>query len=118
MSENEIETNTEQTENAEFVRFSKIRKLFVAETIENKEKKEIKLRISGDAKFDVMRYLDEKVKQGVMELVSLLPRTSKGENKGSLKRVTITKDDVEKAIQKYMTSLVVLDEVNEESDEE
>ncbi len=40
-----------------------------------------------------MEYLDNKVKEGVVELIERLPKKSKGEHKGELKRITIQDED-------------------------
>jgi histone H3/H4 len=52
-----------------------------------------KIRIAGDAKDKVAEYLDKAVEAAVKEIISKLPRKSKGEGKGSLKRITIQAED-------------------------
>ncbi|MHA1734502.1 MAG: hypothetical protein ACTSU5_21395 [Promethearchaeota archaeon] len=71
---------------AQFVLSSKIKTLFVGPNGE-------KVRISGAAKSLVLKYLDDKVKEGVQELIDKLPKKSKGKNKGLLKRITIQAED-------------------------
>ncbi|GAB4320543.1 MAG: hypothetical protein Kow0069_24530 [Promethearchaeota archaeon] len=54
-----------------------------------------KIRIAGEVKDAVMKYLDEKVKEAVDALIAKLPTKSKGKEKGQLKRVTIKPEDLE-----------------------
>ncbi|MHA1820349.1 MAG: hypothetical protein ACTSU2_15045 [Promethearchaeota archaeon] len=70
---------------AKYVRTSIVKSLFV--------EGDTKIRISADAKDKVWEYLDKKVEEGVKELINKLPRKSKGEKKGELKRITISPDD-------------------------
>lgn len=70
---------------SKYIRTSIVKELFVFE--------ETKIRISADAKEKVFEYLDGKVKEGVIELIEKLPRKTKGEHKGKLKRITLLSDD-------------------------
>jgi hypothetical protein len=70
---------------AKYVRISKIKELLVEEGT--------KIRISGEAKVDVAKYLDGAVEKAVKELIDKLPRKSKGDKKGELKRITILPED-------------------------
>ncbi len=70
----------------QFILSSKVKALFLGPNGE-------KIRIAGDAKDKVMQYLDEKVKEGVQELIQKLPTKSKGAKKGELKRLTLQPDD-------------------------
>lgn len=72
---------------SKYVRTSIVRDLF--------QEGEQKIRISADAKPMVYEYLDNKVQEGVKELIDKLPRKSKGANKGDFKRVTIQERDFE-----------------------
>jgi len=72
---------------ARFVRVSKIRDLLI--------EGETKIRVAGDAKDNVYEYLDKAVEAAVKELINKLPRKSKGQSKGELKRITIQKQDFE-----------------------
>ena len=56
-------------------------------------KQSIKIRISAGAMSKVMEYLDNKVDEGVKELIAKLPTKTKGEHKGELKRITILEED-------------------------
>lgn len=71
---------------AKYIRSSKVKELFV----EGEEK----IRISGEAKADVWKFLDDWVAKGVKEIIKKLPRISKGENTGKLKRITVMKEDL------------------------
>jgi hypothetical protein len=70
---------------AKYVRISKIKELLIEEGT--------KIRISGEAKEKVAEYLDTKVAEAVKALIDKLPRKSKGEKKGDLKRITILPED-------------------------
>ncbi len=70
---------------AKYVRVSKIRDLLI--------EGEQKIRIAGDAKAKVAEFLDKAVENAVKELISKLPRKSKGDSKGELKRFTIQAQD-------------------------
>ena len=70
---------------AKYVRVSKIRELMI--------EGETKIRIAGDAKEKVNEYLDKAIEAAVKELIAKLPRKSKGQSKGDLKRITIQVDD-------------------------
>jgi hypothetical protein len=70
---------------AKYVRISKIKELLIEE--------QTKIRISGEAKGAVAKYLDEAVEKAVKELIDKLPRKSKGDKKGELKRITINLED-------------------------
>jgi formaldehyde-activating enzyme involved in methanogenesis len=72
---------------ARFIRVSKIRDLLI--------EGETKIRVAGDAKDNVYEYLDKAVEAAVKELINKLPRKSKGQSKGELKRITIQKQDFE-----------------------
>lgn len=74
---------------AKFVRISKIKELLIEEGT--------KIRISGEAKVDVAKYLDQAVEKAVKELIDKLPRKSKGDKKGELKRITILPEDFKPA---------------------
>ena len=68
-----------------YIRSSKIKELFKV----GKQN----IRISADAKDKVYKYLDGKVAEGVGEILDKLPRKTKGESKGELKRITIFPTD-------------------------
>ena len=70
-----------------YIRSSKIKELFVV--------KDQSIRISADAKDMVYEYLDNKVKEGVEEILNKLPRKTKGDSKGELKRITVFPSDFE-----------------------
>jgi hypothetical protein len=70
-----------------YIRSSKIKDLFKV--------KEQNIRISADAKELVYEYLDNKVKEGVEEILAKLPRKTKGDSKGELKRITVFPSDFE-----------------------
>lgn len=70
-----------------YVRVSKIRDLL--------SEGDTKIRISGDAKDKVNEYLDQAVENAVKDLINRLPRKSKGNSKGELKRITIQAEDFE-----------------------
>lgn len=72
---------------ARFIRVSKIRDLLI--------EGETKIRVAGDAKDNVYEYLDKAVEAAVKELINKLPRKSKGQSKGELKRITIQRQDFE-----------------------
>ena len=71
---------------AKYIRVSKVKELFY-----NKEQQ---IRISGEAKADIWKFLDDYVAKGVQELISRLPRKSKGDRKGELSRITLTKEEL------------------------
>jgi hypothetical protein len=71
---------------AKYIRSSKVKELFV----EGEEK----IRISGEAKGEVWKFLDEWVAKGVKQIIKNMPRISKGENTGKLKRITVMKEDM------------------------
>jgi hypothetical protein len=71
---------------AKYIRSSKVKELF----IEGEEK----IRISGEAKGEVWKFLDEWVAKGVKEIIKHMPRISKGDNVGKLKRITVMKEDM------------------------
>lgn len=68
-----------------YIRVSKIRDLLV--------EGDAKIRIAGDAKDLVYEYLDNAVEQACKDLIDKLPRKSKGDNKGELKRITLQTED-------------------------
>jgi len=70
---------------AKYVRISKVKELFVENAV--------KIRVSGDAKEDIAKYLDAAIEKAVKELINKLPRKSKGDKKGGLSRITIQHDD-------------------------
>jgi len=70
-----------------FIRSSKIKELFKV----NKQN----IRISAEAKDLVHKFLDEKVAEGVKEILDKLPRKTKGDSKGELKRITVFPSDFE-----------------------
>lgn len=70
-----------------YIRSSKIKELFKV----NKQS----IRISAEAKELVYKYLDNKVKEGVEEILNKLPRKTKGDSKGELKRITVFPSDFE-----------------------
>lgn len=74
---------------AKYIRSSIVKELFVVKQGND----EIKIRISANAKDKVMEYLDQKVAEGVQELIEKLPKKSKGDSKGELKRITILPED-------------------------
>ena len=68
-----------------YIRSSKIKDLFKV--------KGQNIRIAADAKDLVHKYLDNKVKEGVEEILAKLPRKTKGDSKGELKRITVFPSD-------------------------
>lgn len=70
---------------AKYVRISKIKELLI--------EGEQKIRIAGAAKEKVAEYLDKAVAAAVKDLIAKLPRKSKGDSKGELKRITIQDED-------------------------
>jgi hypothetical protein len=68
-----------------YVRVSKIKELLV--------EGDTKIRVAGEAKEKLAEYLDNAVKAAVKEIINKLPRKSKGEGKGELKRITIQAED-------------------------
>lgn len=70
-----------------YIRSSKIKDLF---NVNNQS-----IRISAEAKDLVHKYLDGKVQEGVEEILNKLPRKTKGDSKGELKRITIFPSDFE-----------------------
>jgi hypothetical protein len=70
-----------------YIRSSKIKDLF--------EVNGQSIRISAEAKDLVHKYLDGKVKEGVDEILNKLPRKTKGDSKGELKRITVFPSDFE-----------------------
>ncbi|TFG19177.1 MAG: hypothetical protein EU530_07095 [Promethearchaeota archaeon] len=75
------------TYDVKYIRSSKIKDLFKV----NKQS----IRISAEAKDMVYKFLDDKVKEGVDEILNKLPRKTKGDSKGELKRITIFPSDFE-----------------------
>ncbi len=75
------------TYDVKYIRSSKIKDLFKV----NKQS----IRISAEAKDMVYKFLDDKVKEGVEEILNKLPRKTKGDSKGELKRITIFPSDFE-----------------------
>jgi hypothetical protein len=72
---------------AKFVRISKIKELL--------KEGDTKIRISGEAKGKVAEFLDGAVAKAVKDLIDKLPRKSKGDKKGELKRITISLEDLQ-----------------------
>ena len=72
---------------AKYIRISKIRELLV--------EGDVKIRVSGEAKEDLAKYLDEALAVAAKELIDKLPRKSKGKEKGQLKRITLKPEDFE-----------------------
>ena len=64
-----------------YVRISKIKELLI--------EGETKIRIAGEAKEKVAEFLDKAVETAIKDLINKLPRKSKGDSKGELKRITI-----------------------------
>ena len=85
-----------------YVRISKIRDLLFDG--------EVKLRLSGEARNTLAYFLDVKVNEGIKEKINVLPRNSKGERKGHLKRITLMKKDFENSddinLQKYQSKYI------------
>ncbi len=71
----------------EYFRVTKVKDLLVDEATGKK------IRVSGDAKDSVYKFLDEKIREACQDLVNKLPRKSKGPEKGHLKRITLKEDD-------------------------
>lgn len=68
-----------------YVRISKIKELLTYE--------DTKIRVAGDAKEKLAEYLDKAIESAAKELIDKLPRKSKGNEKGQLKRITIQNED-------------------------
>jgi hypothetical protein len=73
-----------------YIKFSVIKELFKIQDGDNT----VQVRIAGTAKNAVKKYLDNKIVEGVTELLDKLPRKSKGDMKGQLKRFTIRDTDL------------------------
>lgn len=80
------QVSAESKYSAKYIKPSKVKAEFVVEGT--------KIRISSEAQEAVYEYLDNAVAKAVKELIGKLPKVSKGANKGSLKRITIKKEDV------------------------
>ncbi len=74
---------------SKYVRISKIKEILKDGEGENV----VSIRVSSDAKPKVAQYLDEAVEKAVKELINKIPRKSKGDAKGELKRITILPED-------------------------
>jgi hypothetical protein len=70
-----------------YIRSSKIKELFAVGGQS--------IRISAEAKDLVHKFLDDAVKKGVEEILNKLPKKTKGDSKGELKRITIFPSDFE-----------------------
>jgi hypothetical protein len=70
---------------AKYVRVSKIKELL--------KEGEQKIRIAGEAKEKVAEFLDKAVEEAIKSIINKLPRKSKGDSKGELKRITIQAED-------------------------
>ncbi|UYP45772.1 hypothetical protein NEF87_002057 [Candidatus Lokiarchaeum ossiferum] len=70
---------------AKYVRISKIKELL----IHNDQK----IRVSGDAKEKLAEFLDKAIEKAAEEMINKLPRKTKGEGKGQLKRITFQLED-------------------------
>lgn len=57
--------------------------------------KEKEIRISAEAKPKLIKSLNNKIKLELDNIIDKLPRFSKGEKQGKLKRITIKPEDVE-----------------------
>ncbi len=68
----------------EYVRPTKVQAYF----------KEKGIRVSGDAKPKVIELLNNSVEAALNEVIDKLPKFSKGEHKGELKRKTIKPEDL------------------------
>lgn len=79
----------EQAVSAIYVRMTKVKSLLV----EGENADATKLRVSNDAKPLFARYLDNAVKNAVKAIIAKLPRKSKGDAKGELKRITLNAED-------------------------
>lgn len=70
---------------AKYVRISKIKELLIHD--------DQKIRVSGDAKEKLAEYLDNAIENATIEMINKLPRKTKGEGKGQLKRITFQVED-------------------------
>lgn len=68
-----------------YIRSSKLKPLLVEGTTN--------IRISGEAKPLLLEVLDKAVEEAMNKVIKNLPRITKGDNKGTLKRITIMKED-------------------------
>lgn len=75
---------------SQYIKFTTIKPLFSVKEGD----KDVQVRISGNARELVKKYLDDKIVEGVNEILSKLPRKTKGEQKGNLKRFTIRDTDL------------------------
>lgn len=81
------QANTESKYSAKYIKPSKVKAEFKSED-------GTKIRISSDATQVVNEYLDKAVAKAIKELIGKIPKVTKGPNKGSLKRITIKKEDI------------------------
>ena len=56
--------------------------------------KEKGIRVSGDAKPQIIKILNDAISAEIDAVIDKLPKYSKGENKGTLKRKTIKPEDL------------------------
>ncbi len=56
--------------------------------------KEKGIRVSGDAKVELIKKLNESIEKNINNIIDKLPKITKGDNKGELKRKTIMPDDL------------------------
>jgi hypothetical protein len=77
---------------AKYVRVSGLRELLIYKTT--------KLHVSGDTKEIFVEFFDNMIKEAVKQLIDKIPRKSKGDEKGELKRITIFREDIESSFYK------------------
>ena len=83
----EVTEVTEGKYETKYIRTSKIRELFVLG--------DKKVRVSAEAIDKVNEFLDQAVIKGVQEIIDRIPKKTKGDNKGELKRITVIAEDFE-----------------------
>lgn len=97
--------------NNKYINFSAVKPLFIKKSL---DKKITKVQISSEALPLVKNFLDCSVKTSVRRAVSSIPRITRGENKGKLKRKTIqTKDLFTSSKPKYETKYIRSSKLNE-----
>ena len=81
-------TATANENTPQWIHSSKIRPLFINQGQ--------KIRVGGDAKKKVLAFLDQQAEEGVRELINMIPKKSRGAQKGELRRITILPKDLER----------------------
>lgn len=93
MEEKKEETKEEKEEKKNLIYWTRVKPLFLG----TYEAKQTKLNVAGAAVDPIITFLEEKIKEGVEEVIKAMPRKTKGEHKDELIRKTIKASDVRKA---------------------